>query len=189
MERIVNTTPEKLLGEATAAMVAAGASVENRTADSVTFQAREGMSGGFQALTMLIGLWDFAGAASSMTAHGVHSENSGTLSALPTPDGKTRVVVADRGVLVNTLLQRWILADVLREHIPEPLMLLPQSYNKVEIYNNRVKAYKRRMFWRETDDLHMDDIDSVVVDKRLVSIAGRSGEKIEIKALVREDAR
>lgn len=43
------------------------------------------------------------------------------------------------------------------------------------------------MFWKERGTITMEDVASVVVEKRRVTVEG-AGQRISVKALVREDA-
>jgi hypothetical protein len=65
MQRTIKATPQRLIAEAEAFMVNAGASVTGRSESSVTFSARQGVSGLDAALSMGVALFDL-GAASSM---------------------------------------------------------------------------------------------------------------------------
>jgi hypothetical protein len=99
------------------------------------------------------------------------------------------VTISDQETVANNLLRFWLVANVLKESLPNPMMTIPASYHKVLIWNNRVEAYSRIMRWKLQDTILMEEVDSVVTDKRLVTVKARDGREISIKALVREDAK
>ena len=82
----------------------------------------------------------------------------------------------------------WFVANVLREPLPNPIQKIQASYHKVLIWNDRVEAYSRIMFWRLVDTIKMEDVEAVYLHRRKITVQATDGREISIKAMFKEDA-
>lgn len=185
MKRKVKAPPDRLIAEAMSFMVDGGATVVERSENSVTF-AVPGNIGGWDAgglLLMAFSDW----AAFSTEAQTLESRKFGanrpqtTLIATPTPDGGTTVVLSDGESVADTLLRSWFVADILREPLPKHIHEVSMGYNRVLIWNDRVeKCIKvlRTLFPRET--IEMEDAESVATSGRTLFVYATDDRMISI---------
>ena len=187
MQRTIKATPERLFADAQAFMVNQGATIAERSENAITFVAKQGIGTGDYVTVGLLSLFDLAAAASSTTTLAVTQDQRTTLVAIPRGD-ETAVTISDNQFVVDNLLRFWFVANVLREPLPDPIQKIQASYHKVLIWNDRVEAYSRIMFWRLDDTIKMEEVAGVEVDKRRITVRATDEFEISIKAVVREDA-
>jgi hypothetical protein len=187
MQRVIQATPEELFASATAFMVNAGASVEGQTANSITFSAKLGVSTSDYVWGGILALMDLGAAMSDTTTLAVMQDQNSTLVAVRQGE-ETQVTISDGQRSVDNLLRFWLIADVLREPLPNPMKKVQASYSKVLIWNDRVELYTRIMFWKLAETVMMDDVEDVEIDKRWVHLWATDGRELSIKGVSRDDA-
>src|SRR5215211_121232 len=187
MQRTVKATPERLFADAQAFMVNQGATIAERSENAITFVAKQGVGTGDYVMVGLLSLFDLAAAASSITTLAVTQDQRATLVAIPRGD-ESAVTISDNQFVVDNLLRFWFVANVLREPLPNPIQKIQASYHKVLIWNDRVEAYSRIMFWRLVDTIKMEDVEAVYLHRRKITVQATDGREISIKAMFKEDA-
>jgi hypothetical protein len=187
MQRVIQATREELFASATAFMVNSGASVEGQTTNSITFSAKQGVNASDYIWGGILALMDLAASMSDATTLAVIQDQNATLVAIA-QGGETTVTISDGQRTVDNLLRFWLIADVLREPLPNPMKKIQASYSKVLIWNDRVELYTRIMFWKLAETVMMDDVEDVEIDKRWVHLWATDGRELSIKADSRDDA-
>lgn len=189
MQRTVNATPERLLADATAFMVDYGATVEVRSETSATFGAHQGMSGGDVLLTGLVGMFNLTAGMQHNTSMLIAGQHSSTLVCVPSEDGEsTTVTISDTEKLADNLLRFWLVANVLREPLPNAMMTF-----KADPYTALVGVDALGLFHRHgVYQLHakdlLVDLEALGPDKRRITVRSSDGREIKVKASKKEDA-
>src|SRR5215207_5362866 len=96
MQRIIKTTPEVLMREASAFMVNAGATIEGRDENSMTFSAGRGVSGAEQLIGGVTAMFDFGAAMSHSTTVAASQHQTASLVIVPREDGQVQVTIPDQ---------------------------------------------------------------------------------------------
>jgi len=190
MQRTVNATPERLLADATAFIVDYGATVEARSETSATFGAHQGMSGGDVLFTGLVGMFNLTAGMQHNTSMLIAGQHSSTLVCVPSEDGEsTTVTISDTEKLADNLLRFWLVANVLREPLPNPMMMTFKAdpYTAF-VWAERFKVYKKVFRMKLVDAMPMEEAQGVDVHERPITARSSDGREIKVKASKKEDA-
>lgn len=199
MEYVVEgTTSQALLNHAERMMAEAGYSVQARSGGSITFSGRIAMGSGMQALGLGISLFDPNFAMQTLTAHNTGNTESTTIVAREAPTGATAVMIPDDSKPSNNLLRFWIVADVLRQPLPEPMLRFRDTkpfrgYIGLLIFNDRIEWHEGT--WglkRKGEPMTMEQVDGITVEKGRLSaklhVRGTDGRVFTMKNLTPEKA-
>lgn len=191
-------TPQALLDHAELLMTEAGYSVQARSKGSVTFSGRIAMGGGMQALSMGVTLFDPNLAMQGLTAHNTGNTDSTTVAARRAPTGGTALTIPDDEKPSNNLLRFWVVADVLKQPLPAPMLKFRDTkpfrgYIGLLIFNDRVEWHEGT--WglkRKGEPIKMEDVREVRAEgKRTnhkVVVEGADGRVFEMGRLTAEQA-
>jgi hypothetical protein len=123
-----------------------------------------------------------------LTAHGVHSASSATLTAIDTGAG-TQVTIPDGDALASRLLSLWFVANVLREPVSSPMLEIYASPFKLLFFPDRLEVHKKFFGWRLAETYHMDEIAGVEVPKkRWLTVEATDGCTLKAKMSTQDDA-